>query len=175
MIVSHLSFRISTVFIVVFRRRVSQRTQQRSREKSFTILCQLLRLVKNCLMAFYRTVAWVRGISAPEGKLMVRNYRHSQTTLNHRLMGIINCWRMAFHRNQPPVQNEVSAVRTENPTVAECQRVPFVCALIGRASCFVYDARGAGVQCDLGEATVAHNSTRYHRRTRKVKKSSPLI
>lgn len=46
----------------------------------------------------------------PEGKLMVRNYRHSQTTLNHRLVGIINCRWMDFHVQASP-ENGVKWMR----------------------------------------------------------------
>lgn len=45
----------------------------------------------------------------PEGKLMVRNYRHSQTILNHRLVGIINCCSLALTSTRERVEDDNEA------------------------------------------------------------------
>lgn len=123
-IVSHLSFWYPQFLLLFF-------AVENIARKVFTILYQLHLLFAakaNCLMAFwieyiffgYRRARAKTNESEniiPEGKLMVRNYRHSQTTLNHRLVGIINCRWMDFHVQANGERSEVNAAHTNFPSV----------------------------------------------------------
>lgn len=103
MIVSHLSFRYPQILLLFFAVEYRSTGRNETKERTFydtlpsTLLFLLYVLVENCLMAYY-IVLNRDGVNIMlKGKLMVRNYRHSQTILNHRLMGIINCCWMGFY------------------------------------------------------------------------------